>query len=123
MRGRSGVFGGGDADEGVEVAGVFGDVAEVDPFATGPAVAAQVQRVGDEPGFAEPLRDVVVSARVLGVSVAEHHDPAQCLLRGPHVVDDAHAADAVEASFAAGSGHPGRLSGSPKFVGAGCHPH
>jgi hypothetical protein len=33
------------------------------------------------------------------------------LLRGPHVVDDAHAADAVEGAFAAGSGHPGRLTG------------
>jgi hypothetical protein len=49
----------------VKVTRVFGHVAEVDPFATGPTVAAEIQDVRDESGLAEPLRDVVVSARVL----------------------------------------------------------
>ena len=72
-----GVLGGGDADQGVEVAGVLGDVPQVDPLAAGPAVAAVVQRVGDEAGLAEPLRDVVVAAGVLGVAVGQHDDPAR----------------------------------------------
>ena len=106
-----GVLGGRDADEGVEVVGVLGDVAQVDPLAAGPAVAAQVERVGDEAGLAEPLRDVVVAAGVLGVAVAEHDDAARAsCLRRPHVVDDADAADAVEAAFGAGSGHQRRLA-------------
>ncbi len=66
-----------------------------------------VQRVGDQAGFAEPLRDVVVAARVLGVAVGEHDHAARVGVRCPHVVDDADAADAVEAPFAAGCGHQG----------------
>ncbi len=116
-----GVFGGGDADQGVEIVGVLGDVAQVHPFAAGAPVAAEIQRVGDQPGLAEALRDVVIAAGMLGISVAEHDDAARGCLRGPHVVDDLHSADAVEASFAAGSGHPGRLAGGLENDGVGCH--
>ena len=70
-----GVIGGRDADQGVEVVGVFGDVAQVDPLAAGTAVAAMVQGVGDQAGFAEPLRDMVVAAGVLGVAVASTTTP------------------------------------------------
>ena len=73
--GEPGVLGGGDADEGVEVCGVLGDVAQVHPLAAGPAVTPVIQRVGDQPGFAEPRRDVVVAAGVLGVPVGEDHHP------------------------------------------------
>ena len=114
----AGMRGGRDADEGVEVVGVLRDVPQVDPLAAGPAVAAEVQGVGDEPGLAEPLRDVVVAAGVFGVAVGQHDHTARVGLRGPHVVDDADAADAVEAAFAAGSGHQGRLAGGPNRLGA-----
>ena len=52
------------------------------------------------PALAEALGDVVVAAGVLGVAVAQHDDAARVLvLRLPHVVDDADAADPVEDSF------------------------
>ena len=61
-----------------------------------------VQRIGDEAGLAEPLRDVVVAAGVLGVAVRQHDDPARLDVGCPDVVDDAHAADTVEGAFACG---------------------
>ena len=68
-----GVRGGGDADEVVEVVGVLGDVLEVDALAAGAAVPAVVEGVGDEPGLAEALRDVVVATGVLAVTVRQDH--------------------------------------------------
>jgi hypothetical protein len=106
---QPGVLGGRDADQCVEVVDVFGDVAQIDPLAAGSAVSAVVQRVGDQAGFAESLRDMVVAAGMLGVPVREHDDAALLGLRSPYVVDDAHAADPVEAAFLAGCGHQGRL--------------
>jgi hypothetical protein len=94
----------------VEVVGVFGDVAQVDPLAAGAAVTSVVQRIGDEAGFAEPLRDVVVAAGMLGVAVRKHDDTARLGVGRPHVVDDAHVTDAVEAAFRAGGGHQGRVA-------------
>ena len=100
------MLGGGRPGEGVEVGGVFGDIAQVHPFAAGSAVATVVQRVGDQTGVGEPRRDVVVAAGVLGVSVGEHHDaPGLALVGGPDVVDDADAADTGETVFGVGHGH------------------
>ena len=113
---QPGVVGGGDADQGVEVVGVFGDVAQVDPLAAGTAVTAMVQRIGDEAGLTEPLRDVVVATGVLGVSVRQHDDPLRLDIGCPYVVDDAHAADTVEAAFLAGSGHQGRVASACRSV-------
>ena len=59
----------GDPDEGGEVAGVLGDVLEVDPLAAGAAVSAVVQRVGHQAGGTEPLGDVVVAAGVFAEPV------------------------------------------------------
>ena len=52
----------GDPDEGGEVAGVFGDVLDVNPLTAGAAVSAVVQGIGQQAGGAELLRDVVVAA-------------------------------------------------------------
>ena len=78
------VLGGRDADEGVEVLGVLGDVAQVDPLAAGAAVSAQVEGVDGEARLAEPLRDVVVAAGVFGVAVAQHDHTARVLVSGSH---------------------------------------
>ncbi len=74
---QAGVLGGGDPHQGVEVAGVLGHVAQIDPLAAGAAVPAVIQCVGDQAGFAEPGRDVVVAAGVFGVAVGQHHHPAR----------------------------------------------
>ena len=113
---QPGVVGGGNADQGVEVVGVFGDVAQVDPLAAGTAVTAMVQRIGDEAGLTEPLRDVVVATGVLGVPVRQHDDPLRLDIGCPYVVDDPHAADTVEAAFLAGSGHQGRVASACRSV-------
>ena len=115
------VLGGGDADEGVEVLGVLGDVAQIDPLAAGAAVTAQVEGVHDEARFAEPLGDVVVAAGVLGIAVAEHdHTATVLVLRLPHVVDDADTADAVEGPFGSATGHQRRVANSGKSFGGSC---
>ena len=64
--------------------GVLGDVPQVDPLAAGPAVAAVVERVGDQARFAEPLRDVVVAAGVLGVPVSRGPPPRRAAVSGVH---------------------------------------
>ena len=98
------VFGGRDADEGVEVAGVFGDVAQVDPLAAGAAVSAEVEGVDGRPDSPKSLRDVVVAAGMFGVAVAQDDHTARVVVLGlPHVVDDADAADAVEGPFGVGN--------------------
>ena len=84
MRLRSGVLGGRDADQGVEVAGVLGDVPQVHPLAAGSSVAAVVQRVGDQAGFAESLRDVVVAAGMLGVPVGQSTTTPRGAVSGVH---------------------------------------
>src|SRR4029079_11274918 len=84
---QPGVVSGGDADPGVEGVGVFGDVAQVDPLAAGTAVTAMVQRIGDEAGFTEPLRDVIVATGVLGIPVRQHDDPLRRHDGGPYVGD------------------------------------
>ena len=72
----------------------------------GSAVATVVERVGDQTGVGETRCDVVVATGVLGVSVGEHHDAAGlALVGGPHVVDDADAADTGETVFGVGHGH------------------
>ncbi len=119
MRDRSGVFGGGDADERVEVPPcVLGHVADMDPLASGTPVSAVVQGVGDQACVTEPRRDVVVATGVLGVPVGEDDGTAggrreRPRVRRPRVVDDPDAADTVETAFAVRHGHPRRLSGRP----------
>ena len=78
------ILGGRDADEGVEVVGVFGDVAQVDAFTAGAAVSAQVERVDGEAGLAEALGDVVVAAGVLGVAVTSTTTPRGSSSSGSH---------------------------------------
>ena len=95
----------GDADQRGEVVGVLGDVLDVDPLAAGAAVTAVIERVGDQAGLAEPLRDVVVAAGVLAEPVGEHDHASWAGVRGPGVVDDADAADTVEGALGPGGGH------------------
>ena len=74
-------------------------------LAAGAAVPSVVQRVGDQPGFAETLRDVVVAAGILAEAVRQHDHRPRRGVRRPDVVHDAHAADAVEIPFSAGGSH------------------
>ena len=71
---------------------------------------AEVKGVDGEAGVTEALRDVVVAARVFGIAVAQNDDAARVCVRFPHVVDDAHTADALEVSLASATGHQGRVS-------------
>ena len=80
------------------------------PLTTGPAVAAVIQCVGPQARLAEPLRDVVIAAGVLAVAVGQHHHATQFGVRGPHVEDDADAADAAERSLRTRCGHAGRVT-------------
>ena len=98
------VIGRGDVDERAEVVGVVRQPLEPHPLAARAAVPAEIERVRDQPGVAEPLCDVVVPAGVLGVTVAEHHDSARGALGRPDVVDDPHSCGAVERAFVAGGG-------------------
>ncbi len=102
------MFFGGDPDQGVEVAGVLGDVFHQHPLAARAAVSAVVQRVGHQPVPAEPLGDVVVTTGVFAEPVREDHHGARCDVGGPDVVDDAHTADTVEGSLATGGCHQGQ---------------
>ena len=102
---EAGVLPGGDADQGVEIAGVLGDVPHQHPLAIGTAVPSVVQGVGDQPRVAEALRDVVVAAGILAEAVRQHDRRSRRGVRRPDVVDDAHAADAVEIPFSAGRTH------------------
>ena len=63
----------GDPDQGGEVAGVFGDVLDVNPLTAGAAVSAVVQGIGHQAGGAEPLRDVVVAAGMFAEPVGQDH--------------------------------------------------
>ena len=103
---QTGIFPAGDADQGVEIAGVLRDVPHQHPLAAGAAVPAMVQRVGHQPRVTEGLRDVVVPAGVLAETVGQHDHRARRSVRSPDVVDDAHAANAVEITFGAGRGSP-----------------
>ena len=76
-----------------------------------------VQCVGDQPGLAEALRNVVVAAGVLAETVREHHDRQCRSVRSPDVVDDPHAADAVEIPFSPGDSHYGQRNGSVRRLG------
>lgn len=106
------MFPGRNADQGVEVGRVFGDVADQHAFAAGAAVPTVIQRVGDQPGRREALGHVVVASGVLPETMRKHHDGARGgvvvhshdLVRGPDVVHDAHAAQAIEVPFSAGHG-------------------
>jgi hypothetical protein len=97
----------GNADQGVEVTGVVGEVLQVDALTARATVPAQVERVGDQARRAEALGDVVVATSVLAEPVAQHHDASRRGLRGPDVVDDADGAatalGTLEAAFLAGS--------------------
>ena len=81
------------------------------PLTARAAVAAVVERIGDQSGLAEPLRDVVVTAGMLAETVRQHHHRTRRDVRRPDVVDDAHAADAVEIPFSAGGSHYGQRTG------------
>ena len=59
----------GDPDQGVEVAGELRDVAHQHPLAVRAAVATMIQRIGDQPVGAEPLRHVVIATGVLTETV------------------------------------------------------
>ena len=104
------VLAGGDADQGVEIGGVLGDVPHQHALATRAAVPPVVQRVGDQPGVAEALRDVVKAAGVFAETVRQHDHRPRHGVRCPDVVDDAHAPDALEITFSARS-HYGQRNG------------
>ena len=67
----TGMFFGGDADQGVEVAGVLGDVLDQHPLAARATVPAVVERVGHQPVPAEPRSDMVVAAGVFAEPVRQ----------------------------------------------------
>ena len=102
------MFFGGDPDQSVEVAGVLGDVLDQHSLAARATVPAVVERIGHQPVLAEPRSDVVVAAGVFAEPVREDDHPTRRDVRGPDVVDDAHAADAVEGSFVTGGCHQGQ---------------
>ena len=106
----------GDPDQGVEVGGELGDIAHQHALAAGAAVPAVVQSVGDQPGFAEALRDVVIAAGVLAETVRQHHHRPRRGVRCPDVVNDADATDAVKIPFSAGGSHYGQRNGSSSGV-------
>ena len=95
---RTGMLLGGDPDQGVEVAGVFGDVLEQHPLAARAAVSAMVERVGHQSIAAEPRSDVVVATGMLAQPVRQDHHPANRGIGSPDVIDDAHTVDTVEGS-------------------------
>jgi hypothetical protein len=111
------VFPGCDTDQGGEITGVLVDVPHQHPFAARTAVPAVVQRVGDQPGLAETLGNMVVAASMLAETVGQHHDRLRRGIRGPDVVDDPHAADAVEIPFSPGGSHYGQRNGCSRGAG------
>jgi hypothetical protein len=87
-------------------------VAHAHPFASGPAVASVVKGIRDQTGGCETLRDVIVSAGMLAVSVRKDHHAAGFDLRIPDVIDDADSTYAREGSLSALNGHQPRVVGA-----------
>lgn len=83
-------------------------------LAAGLSVAAVVQGVHRQPGFAEPFGDMVVAAGVFAVTVRQHDHTAQLRVRHPDVVHDLDAAGPGECSLRARCGHAARVTGVPR---------
>src|ERR1700677_5165223 len=111
-----------DTDQSGEVCGVLGDIPHQHPLASGAAMPAVVQRVGDQAGLPEAQRDMVVTAGGRAAPAVGEPDRSWRDVRRPDVVDDAHAADAVEMPFSPGRNHYGQRNGSwggPLILGLG----
>src|SRR6201996_4743978 len=121
---RTRMFLGRDADQGVEVGGVLGDVLQQHALAAGAAVSAMVERIGHQSLADEPRSDMVVATGVFAEPVREDDHAARCdpqVLEGPDVVDDAHTVDTVEGSFAARGCHQGQRSPIARLLLAPLH--
>jgi hypothetical protein len=75
-------------------------------------VAAVVKGIRDQAGGGETLRDVIVSAGMLAISVRKDHHAAGFDLRIPDVIDDADSAHSHEGSLSALNGHQPRVVGA-----------
>ena len=81
-----------DLHQFAEVRDELVHVADPHPLAPGPPMAPVVQRVGGQPGRPEALRDVVITAGMLAVTVRQDDHGPCFTLRTPNVVDDRDAA-------------------------------
>ena len=99
-------------DEGAKVGDELRHMAHSHPPATGPAVPAVIEGIGDETGSCEPLRYVVVPTGVFAITVGQHDDSSGFDVRSPHVIDDPDPTHACKGSLSALYGHEPRVAGA-----------
>jgi hypothetical protein len=82
---QAGMLAGGDADQAGETSRVLGDIPHRCPLAIRTAVPSVIQREGDQPVFAEPPRNMLVTAGVLTEAVSQHNHRSRRSVTQPRI--------------------------------------